>query len=101
MKSLCKLAARCLLAAVGVALSLVIVLLSVLVGVGLHEAQNYPYSHYQVGEVAQALRRTGSGFALDAAHTPEEWLDGYEWAMQLDEQGSVIWRCLCGAMTTV
>ena len=36
MKSLCKLAARCLLAAVGVALSLVIVLLSVLVGVGLH-----------------------------------------------------------------
>lgn len=92
MKSLCKLAARCLLAAVGVALSLVIVLLSVLVGVGLHEAQNYPYSHYQVGEVAQALRRTGSGFALDAAHTPEEWLDGYEWAMQLDEQGSVIWQ---------
>ena len=58
----------------------------------LHEANNYPYSRYQVGEVAQALRRTGNGFALDAAHTPEKWLDGYEWAMQLDEQGRVIWQ---------
>ena len=92
MKTLRKLAARCLLAAVGVALALVVVSLSVLVGVGLHEAKNYPYSRHQVGEVAQALRRTGSGFALDAAHTPEEWLDGYEWAMQLDEQGCVIWQ---------
>ena len=76
MKTLRKLAARCLLAAVGVALALVVVSLSVLVGVGLHEAKNYPYSPHQVGEVAQALRRTGSGFALDAAHTPEEWLQG-------------------------
>ena len=84
MKSLRKLAVRCLLAAVGVALSLVVVPLSVLVGVGLHEANNYPYYRYQVWEVAQALRRAGNGFALDAVHTPEEWLDGYEWAMQLD-----------------
>lgn len=92
MRSLSKLVKRCLLGAAGFVLALLIVLASVLVGVGFHEYRNYPYSDYTVGTVAQALQTTGDGYELDPSRTPEEWLDGYEWAMQLDEAGQVIWQ---------
>lgn len=34
---------------------------------------------------------TPAGLALGAAHTPEEWMDGYAWAMVLDDTGHIRW----------
>lgn len=92
MRSLSKLVMRCLLGAAGFVMALLVILTSILMGVGLHEYRNYPYSDYSVGIVAEALQTTKDGYGLEPSHTTEEWLDGYEWAMQLDEEGEVIWQ---------
>ena len=40
---------------------------------------------------ADAMVETPAGLALGAAHTPEEWMDGYAWAMVLDDTGHIRW----------
>lgn len=39
-----------------------------------------------------ALTPTADGLQLDPARTPADWLQGYAWAMALDDDGSVIWQ---------
>ena len=42
--------------------------------------------------LAGALTQTAGGLQLDPARTPEEWLQGYAWAMVLDDNGEVLWQ---------
>lgn len=42
--------------------------------------------------LAEALIPTADGLQLDPARTPADWLQGYAWAMVLDDDGSVIWQ---------
>ena len=39
-----------------------------------------------------AAVRRADGTTLDPARTPADWLQGYAWAMALDDDGSVIWQ---------
>lgn len=41
---------------------------------------------------AAVRRADGTTLALTAARTPADWLQGYAWAMALDDDGSVIWQ---------
>lgn len=92
MKSLGKLLCRCLLVAAGFMLALMIVFVSVLVGVGIQELRNYPYSEHQIAEIAEALQKKGSNYVLHPSFSQEQWLQGYEWAMLLNEDGRVVWQ---------
>lgn len=92
MKALGKLLRRCLLVAAGFMLALMIVFVSVLVGVGIQELRNYPYSGHQIAEIAEALQKKGSNYVLNPSFPQEQWLQGYEWAMLLDEEGCVVWQ---------
>lgn len=47
---------------------------------------------YRVGALADALKQTETGLQWGREHTPAEWLQGYAWAMVLDDNGNVIWQ---------
>ena len=91
MKTFGRLIRRYLLAAAG------IVLLLVLLGIGFvgrlvwQESTRGPQWEYAVGNIAENMVQTDTGLAFGPEHTPEEWMDGYVWAMVLDDAGDVIW----------
>ena len=47
---------------------------------------------YRVGALADALKQTETGLQWGWEHTPAEWMQGYAWAMVLDDNGNVIWQ---------
>lgn len=47
---------------------------------------------YRVGALADALKQTETGLQWGREHTPAEWMQGYAWAMVLDDNGNVIWK---------
>ncbi len=47
---------------------------------------------YRVGALADALKQTETGLQWNREHTPAEWMQGYAWAMVLDDNGNVIWQ---------
>ena len=92
MKTFVRLIRRYVLAAVGIVLLLVFLGLGLLVLLGWQETTHLPQRTYASSEIADAMVETPAGLALGAAHTPEEWMDGYAWAMVLDDNGNVIWQ---------
>lgn len=44
---------------------------------------------YSYSEIADSMVETDNGMIFGAEHAPEEWMDGYAWAMILDENGNV------------
>ena len=46
---------------------------------------------YRVGALADALKQTETGLQWGREHTPAEWMQGYAWAMVLDDDGDVVW----------
>ena len=44
---------------------------------------------YRVGALADALKQTKTGLQWGREHTPAEWMQGYAWAMVLDEDGNL------------
>ena len=81
MKTFVRLIRRYVLAAVGIVLLLVFLGLGLLVFLGWQETTHLPQRTYASSEIADAMVETPAGLALGAAHTPEEWMDGYAWAM--------------------
>ncbi len=57
---------------------------------GWQEGRRLPQREYASSEIADAMLETADGLAL-GAHTPQEWMDGYAWAMVLDDAGAVRW----------
>lgn len=91
MKTFARLIRRYVLATAGIILVVVALLLGMTIyaGVRYNDASD---SVQKVGALAEALHPTADGLQWDAAHTPAEWMQGYAWAMVLDEDGNVIWQ---------
>lgn len=47
---------------------------------------------YGTGEIADAMIQKNNSLQLDYVHTPEQWMEGYSWAMVLDDSGRIIWQ---------
>ena len=82
---------RYVLATAAVVLLVVGLLLEAVVYLGLHYGEAAD-SRVRIGTLAEALIPTADGLPLDPARTPADWLQGYAWAMVLDDDGSVIWQ---------
>ena len=82
---------RYVLATAVVVLLVVGLLLGTVVYLGLHYGAATD-SRVRIGTLAEALTPTADGLQLDPARTPADWLQGYAWAMALDDDGSVIWQ---------
>lgn len=82
---------RYVLATAAVVLLVVGLLLGAVVYLGLHYGAAAD-SRVRIGTLAEALTPTADGLQLDPARTPADWLQGYAWAMVLDDDGSVIWQ---------
>lgn len=78
-------------ATAAVVLLVVGLLLGAVVYLGLHYGEAAD-SRVRIGTLAEALIPTADGLQLDPARTPADWLQGYAWAMVLDDDGSVIWQ---------
>ena len=77
----------------GGVLVLTVAMLAMFVGVVAYYADKYQENvRYSAQQVAGALEQTPDGYRLNSDHTTQEWLYGYEWAMLLDEQGTVVWQ---------
>ena len=90
MKTFSRLLRRYLLAAVGIVLLMFVLGTSVLGWVLWREGQR-PKREYSYSNIADSMVQTADGLAFGPQHTPEEWMDGYSWAMVLDADGRVIW----------
>ena len=50
-----------------------------------------PQREYSSSEIADSMVETAEGLAFGAERTPQEWMNGYEWAMVLDDVGNIRW----------
>ena len=91
MKTFTRMIGRYVLATAAVVLLVVGLLLGAVVYLGLHYGEAAD-SRVRIGTLAEALTPTADGLQLDPARTPADWLQGYAWAMMLDDDGSVIWQ---------
>lgn len=92
MKTFARLIRRYVLATVAVMallLALLVALMCVLGGIAQRSGNA---SSYYSQKVADALADTGSGLEFDAQKSPAQWMQGYEWAMVLNDSGEVIWQ---------
>ncbi len=71
--------------------ALLILFLALFVYTGYRYNATYPKGLYTSGAIADALTEQNGHLVFDPAHTPAEWMHGYEWAMVLDDDGTVIW----------
>ena len=91
MKTFARLIRRYLLAAVGIVLLVFALGIGFLGWVVWRESQR-PQREYSYSSIADSMVQTADGLAFGPDHTPEEWMDGYAWAMVLDDDGNVLWN---------
>ncbi len=91
MKTFVRLIRRYVLAAVGVVLLLLFSGVAVLGWLGWQESCRLPQREYSSSEIADSMVETAEGLAFGAERTPQEWMNGYEWAMVLDDVGNICW----------
>lgn len=91
MKTFVRLIRRYVLTAVGLVLLMVFLGAALMGWIGWRESQRFPRQGYQPGKIADAMVKTADGFDFGDEYTPEEWMEGYAWAMILDADGNVAW----------
>lgn len=91
MKTFVRLIRRYVLAAVGIVLLLLFSGVAVLGWLGWLESCRLPQREYSSSEIADSMVETAEGLAFGAERTPQEWMNGYEWAMVLDNVGNIRW----------
>ena len=91
MKTFARLIRRYVLATAAVVLVAAALCLGAVAYIGLHYG-NAEQDRTGIETLAGALTQTAGGLQLDPARTPEEWLQGYAWAMVLDDNGEVLWQ---------
>lgn len=64
---------------------------AVLGWLGWQESCRLPQREYSSSEIADSMVETAEGLAFGAERTPQEWMNGYEWAMVLDDVGNIRW----------
>lgn len=93
MKTLGRLVRRYVLAVVATLLGILLLNVAAVVAFAMYWDVNYgAVSNYGPVRIANMMAMEDGAVILDDAHTQEEWLRGYAWAMLLDEEGAVIWR---------
>ena len=92
MKTFVRLIRRYVLAAVGIVVLLLFLGIGLIAWLGWREGQRLPRQTYDSAVIADAMIKTEDALMFGAEHTPEEWMDGYAWAMVLDDQGHVNWN---------
>lgn len=93
MKTFVRLIRRYVLLAVGLSLFLVVLALALIIWIGVHFGlvwqEQFTYSYK---EIADHLQQDAVGkFSFDEQDAAY-WLEGYEWAMVLDDSGQVVWQ---------
>ena len=83
MKTFARLIWRYVLTAVGVVLLLLVLTISLLGWISWREGYLQPQREYSYSEIADSMVETDNGMIFGAEHAPEEWMDGYAWAMIL------------------
>lgn len=91
MKTFTRMTRRYVLATAAVVLLVVGLLLGLTVYLGLHYGETSD-DRARIGTLAEALTPTADGLQFDPTQTPAQWMQGYAWAMVLDENGTVIWQ---------
>ena len=91
MKTFVRLIRRYVLAAVGIVLLLLFSGVAVLGWLGWQEGCRLPQREYSSSEIADSMVETAEGLSFGAERTPQEWMNGYEWAMVLDDVGNIRW----------
>lgn len=91
MKTFVRLIRRYVLAAVGIVLLLLFSGVAVLGWLGWQESCRLPQREYSSSEIADSMVETAEGLAFGAERTPQEWMNGYAWAMVLDDVGNICW----------
>ena len=94
MKTFVRLIRRYVLAAVGIVLLLLfsgVAVLGWLGWLGWQESCRLPQREYSSSEIADSMVETAEGLTFGAERTPQEWMNGYEWAMVLDDVGNIRW----------
>ena len=91
MKTFVRLIRRYVLAAVGIVLLLLFSGVAVLGWLGWQESCRLPQREYSSSEIADSMVETAEGLAFGAERTPQEWMNGYAWAMVLDDVGNIRW----------
>lgn len=96
MHTFARLIRRYVLAAISILLFLVVLFITSLFWFGYHAGFDWQ-SHmaYGTGEIADAMIQKNNSLQLDDVHTPEQWMEGYSWAMVLDDSGRIIWQYQC------
>ena len=92
MKTFVRLIRRYVLAAVSIVVLLLFLGIGLIAWLGWREGQRLPRQTYDSTVIADAMIKTEDTLMFGAEHTPEEWMDGYAWAMVLDDQGHIIWN---------
>ena len=80
MKTFVRLIRRYVLAAVGIVLLLCFPVLRCWAGLGWQEGCRLPQREYSSSEIADSMVETAEGLAFGTERTPQEWMNGYEWA---------------------
>ena len=91
MKTFARLIRRYVLAAAGMVLVLAVLGIGLIAWLGWRESTRAPQKEYSSGRIADAMRQTAEGLTFGPEHPAEEWMDGYAWAMVLDDTGNVVW----------
>ena len=92
MKTFSRLIRRYVLAAAGIIAMLITFTIGLIVWIGWRESNRNMQREFDSGAIAQAIVCSDAGLAFGPEHTPEDWMNGYAWAMVLDEDGQVIWH---------
>lgn len=93
MKTFARLIRRYVLAAAGIISLLVTFTIGLIVWIGWRESNRNLQREFASGIIADTMVPSDTGrLEFSPEHTPEEWMNGYAWAMVLDENGCVIWQ---------
>lgn len=95
MKTVSRMIRRYITAAFGMVLLVFAVNVAIFLGVVIYFGiQNQQSGTYSVGEFAGSFMESPEGvIAPGGEHTLEEWMEGRDWAMLLDDDGSILWKC--------
>ena len=91
MKTFTRLIRRYVLAVVGVTVLLLVLAVGVLLWMGWRYGAAANAQNYFSWKIASGMVQEGKNLTLGPEHTPDEWMEGYAWAMVLGDDGSVLW----------
>lgn len=94
MKTFIRLIRRYVLTAIAVVLLFLFLGIGMIVWISWREGSRLPQQEYTASKIADSMAENKNGLSFGSAHTPQEWMDGYSWAMVIDDYGYVKWNYL-------